>query len=129
MEGDGGDVERLIEHVIVEVVVGAVLAHVGAHADRVEHEVHGAAEHFDRFFEYLFEVLHAGCVGGDNRCVELFCEFVERSHTERHGRIAERNRCAFFNGLDSHFPCNGFFVERAEDNAALAFQKIVCHVS
>ena len=128
MEGDGGDVERLIEHVIVEVVVGAVLAHVGAHADRVEHEVHGTAEHFDRFFEHLFEVLHACGVGGDNRGVELLGEFVKRAHAQGHRRIAERNRCAFFNGLDSHFPCNGFFVERAEDNAALAFQKIVCHV-
>ena len=29
---------------------------------------------------------------------------------------------------DSHFPSNGFRVQSAEDDAALAFQQIVCHL-
>ena len=122
VEGDGRDVEGLLQIAVVQVVVGAVLAHVGAHTDGVEHEVNLAAEFFNALFEHLLEVFHAGCVSGNNGCVEFLGEFVEFAHTQGHGGIAQGDDCTFFDSLLGYFPCDRLGIEGTEDDAALAFQ-------
>ena len=71
MEGDGGDVERCLEHLVVKVIVGATLTHVGAHTDGVQYEVY-LAEGLDGFLEDYFEFLLLGRIGRDDLCAELF---------------------------------------------------------
>ena len=122
VEGDGGDVEGFLEITVIQIVVGAVLAHVGAHTDGVKHKVNLSAQHLHRLFKYLLQVLHTGGICRDDRGTNLLGQLVESAHAQCHRRVAEGNLCAFFGGLFSYFPCNGVFVERAEDDAALAFQ-------
>ena len=94
----------------------------------MEHKVDLAAEFLHALLEHHFEVFNACGVGRNDWCIEFLRELVELAHTQGHRRVAERDGSTFFNSLFSHFPSNGFRVQSAEDDAALAFQQIVCHL-
>ena len=94
----------------------------------MEHKVDLAAEFLHALLKHHFEVFNACGVGRNDWCIEFLRELVELAHTQGHRRVAERDGSTFFNSLFSHFPSNGFRVQSAEDDAALAFQQIVCHL-
>ena len=121
MERNSRDVERLLQIIIIQIIVCAMLAHVRTHADRVEHEVDFTAEQFHRILEYLFQILNACCVCRYNRSVKLLGKSVQLTHTQRHRSIAQGYCSPLLNSLHGHFPCDGFLVERAEDDTALTF--------
>ena len=122
VERNGRDVESFLEIIVIEVVVSAVLAHIGTHADRVKHKVDRSSQEFNRLRKHFLQVLNTCGIGGDYRGIELLAQSIELSHAQCHGGVTQCDGCAFFYSFHSHFPCDGFFVERTKYNTALAFQ-------
>ena len=94
----------------------------------MEDEIDFTAQETLTFGENIFEILNAGGVGCDDRGIELLRKRIEFAHTKCYRRIGKGDCRPFFHGFNCNFPRDGMFIECAEDDSALAFQKIVSHV-
>ena len=122
MERNGRDVESFGKIVVIQIIVRTLLTDIQAHANGMQHEIDFSSQEALAFREYFLEIFDACGVSRDDRRIELFGKSIEFAHAKCNRGIREGDRSTFFHGLDRNFPCNGMFIERTEDNSALAFQ-------
>ena len=69
--------------IVIVFGVGDVFAYVNAHTYGVQYKIHTAAEVLLGFYKKVGNVIGAGNIGGDNRGVNFFGQFVDGTHAQR----------------------------------------------
>ena len=93
----------------------------------MEDEIDLTAKDFLGTSEDILEVVDIGRVSRDKLGASGFAEVDDLAHSAGGRGVGEGENGTLLLGLLSDFPSYGFFVEGTEDDAALAFQKILYH--
>ena len=65
------------------------LPNIEAHTNGMQDKIKTATKVLHGLIDQFFHILSTADIAGDNRRLDLFSQFVDLSHAQRHGRIGK----------------------------------------